>query len=175
MFKEKSLEVVQGSFPMQFQNNIFSLQDNQNPINNSNISANFITNKEKDFIIQNNKAFFVEYKIIYLKNIELKNKLSELIQKKKELYDSIIKLEQKFKDSQSLNEKKTTNNNSNINKNLNYIFIPYTKKKRIRRKKTEIVNKYNCNFHDCNKSYPSKCSLNMHVRLKHLETKKLSC
>ena len=43
----------------------------------------------------------------------------------------------------------------------------YRKKKRIRRKKNEIIYAYNCNFPNCNKSYPTKGSLNMHIKLKH--------
>ena len=35
------------------------------------------------------------------------------------------------------------------------------------KQKHEINNIYNCSFPNCDKSYPTKCSLNMHIKLKH--------
>ena len=167
MFKEKYPEMVQSFLPMKFLNNIKSFQDNLNSVYNSQISPIYINKKEKEFIVSNNKAFYLNYKKIYNKNIELKKKLKELVIEKKRLFDSIIKSEQKIINSLCLNNEKSTKADLNITNNYNYIFTPFTKKKRIRRKKTEIINKYKCNFPNCDKSYPSKCSLNMHIRLKH--------
>ena len=78
----------------------------------------------------------------------------------------IIKLENQVKSPKKMNYEKN-GNNLMINNNIE----PYRKKKRKRRKKTEIQNIYNCPFHKCKKSYPSKGSLNMHIKLKHQNEK----
>ena len=43
----------------------------------------------------------------------------------------------------------------------------FRKRKRKRRKKSEVISKYKCPFLNCSKSYPSVGSLNMHIKLKH--------
>ena len=132
MNKEKNQENLNDSFSQHTKKYLISNQDNiysgfnqQNPIL-------YISKKEKEFITQNNKLFYKEFKILFRKNIELKNKLNEVNAEKKRLYDIIIKKEQIFK-----------------------------------RPKHEINNIYNCSFPNCDKSYPTKCSLNMHIKLKH--------
>ena len=167
MLKEKNLDYFGNSFQMYFQNNMISNQDNINLQLNQQIELFKITKKEKDFITRNNKSFYKEFKNILLKNIELKNKLNEVIIKKKRLNDIIIKMEQKIKNSKNIDDKEINIENQNIKNNILNIIIPYNKRKRIRRKKAEIINIYNCTFPNCDKSYPSKSSLKMHVKLKH--------
>ena len=170
MLKEKSLDYFGNSFQMHFQNNMISNQDNINLQLNQQIEL-FKIKKEKDFIIRNNKSFYKEFKNILLKNIELKDKLNELITEKKRLYDIIIKMEHKIKNSNNLDNKEVKSKSQNSKNNITNIIIPYNQRKRIRRKKTEITNIYNCNFPNCDKSYPSKSSLNMHIKLKHQKQK----
>ena len=86
--------------------------------------------------------------------------------KKKKLSQYIIKHEQEII--------KTNKNNSELIKDENNRKIIAEKRielnrkrKRQRRKKSEVVCLYNCSFVNCNKSYPSKGSLNMHIKLKH--------
>ena len=172
MLGEKNIEVLQNPLQIKFQNNIISNQDIINLESNQQISPLFITNNQKEFIIRNNKSFFNDFKKTYKENIELRNKLREIISEKKNLFRKIIKMEEdKIKNtklnSQEINSNKRERNNNDIN-----LFIPYNKRKRRRRKKKEIINKYNCNFPNCDKRYPSKCSLNMHIRLKHMHKNK---
>ena len=171
MLKEKNLDYFGNSFQMYFQNNMISNQDNINLQLNQQVELFKITKKEKDFITRNNKSFYKEFKNILLKNIELKDKLNELIAEKKRLYDIIIKMEHKIKNSNSLDNKEVKSKSQNIKNNITNIIIPYNKRKRIRRKKAEITYIYNCNFPNCDKSYPSKSSLNMHIKLKHQKQK----
>ena len=175
MFKEENPELIKGSLPINFQERIITYQDNKNPGLNLSMESLYITKNQKDFINIQNKTFYKEYKEMYLKNKLLKNKLNEVISIKKKLYDTIIKLEERIKinNRQINNNKSNKSNNSNDINNIKNI-ITYNKKKRIRRKKAEIINKYNCQFPNCNKSYPSKCSLNMHIKLKH-QYQNLSC
>ena len=171
MLKEKNLDYFGNSFQMHFQNNMFSNQDNINLELNQQIELFKITKKEKDFITRNNKSFYKEFKNILLKNIELRNKLNELIAEKKRLYDIIIKMEHRIQNSNNLDYKEVKSKSQNIKNNMSNIIIPYNKRKRIRRKKTEITNIYKCDFPNCDKSYPSKSSLNMHIKLKHQKQK----
>ena len=171
MLKEKNLDYFGNSFQMHFQNNMFSNQDNINLKLNQQIELFKITKKEKDFITRNNKSFYKEFKNILLKNIELRNKLNELIAEKKRLYDIIIKMEHRIQNSNNLDYKEVKSKSQNIKNNMSNIIIPYNKRKRIRRKKTEITNIYNCDFPNCDKRYPSKSSLNMHIKLKHQKQK----
>ena len=171
MLKEKNLDYFGNSFQMHFQNNMISNQDNINLQLNQQVELFKITKKEKDFITRNNKSFYKEFKNILLKNIELKDKLNELIAEKKRLYDIIIKMEHKIKNSNNLDNKEVKSKSQNSKNNITNIIIPYNQRKRIRRKKTEITNIYNCNFPNCDKSYPSKSSLNMHIKLKHKKQK----
>ena len=78
MFKEKEREMIQSSLTMKFQNNIKSFQDNTNSVYNSYISPNYINKKEKEFIIANNKAFYVNYKKIFILFFERLNNIHML-------------------------------------------------------------------------------------------------
>ena len=171
MIKEKNLDYFGNSLQMLFQNNMISNQDNINSTFNQQIELFKITKKQNDFIIRNNKSFYQKFKNLLLKNIELKNKLNEVTAEKKRLYDIIIKMEHKIKNSNSLDNKEVKSKSQNIKNNITNIIIPYNKRKRIRRKKTELLYIYNCDYPDCDKSYPSKSSLNMHIKLKHQKQK----
>ena len=102
-----------------------------------------------------------------LENGDKKDKMSkiELYRKKKRKR----RKKNEIKNSKNLN---CGNNKNNMMENdekkdkLSNIEL-YRKKKRKRRKKNEIKNIYNCTFSNCGKSYPSKGSLNMHIKLKH--------
>ena len=166
MIKEKNLELFECSPLKQFQNNTNSIQDKEKSSSNSQFNPTKITKKQKDFIIRNNKGFYKEFKKVYMKNIELKNKLNEIITEKNRLKQIINKLEQKSNYSNYLNNINDITN-SNIYTNSFNSISDYIKNKRKRRKKAEIINKYNCIFPNCDKIYSSKGSLNMHIRLKH--------
>ena len=161
MIGGKNLENFGGLLPFGFFNNTISFQDTPFVLFNQCFAKNIITKKQKDFIIQNNKEFYMKFKEIYKQNQELKSKLSQLIEEKKKLKNIIINLDKKLKKSNLLNNKK----NNKINKENICKISPY--KKRHRRKKSEINNNYECSFPNCNKKYLTKCSLNMHIRLKH--------
>ena len=166
MLKQKKIELMKNPLPILFQSNIFSSQDNLNSLQNKQDKSIYITKKQKEFIIENNKSFYIEYKKLYKKNLENKKKLNEFINEKKRNNEIIINLEQKIEKSNNLNNNEINNINNNINENI-IKYTPYIKRKRIRRKKKEIITKFSCNFPNCNKSYPTKCSLNMHIKLKH--------
>ena len=168
MFSKKDPGLFEVSTPMPIQENKIPVQDKQNIFLNEQIQSPNITKKQKDFIISKNKSFFIELGRLYTKNILLRTRLNELLNIKKELNQKIIKQEnqrQKIpKINTGNNEENTDNNMNNSNTNIiNY----YRKKKRIRRKKKEITYVYNCNISNCKKSYPTKGSLKMHIKLKH--------
>ena len=170
MIPKKDPELIEVSIPMSFPKDIIPVQDKIDiNLNHKFISSNIIK-KEKDFIIKTNKSFFYEFGKLYSKNILLKVKLNELLNEKKKLNQIISKKENQIKKKH--NEKKNKNiNNDNNNINDNVIQY-YKKRKRIRRKKKEIINSYYCKFPNCNKSYPTKGSLNMHIKIKnHQDTK----
>ena len=150
-----------GLSPLEIFNKKIPFQDISILIKNQLILSNSIIKAQKEFIKEKNTEFFTKFKVSYMKNIELNNKLNELTEEKKRLKDIIIKLDKKLKNPKIPNNDKI-NNNSLINKN---IITPYRKRKR--RKKIEIRNKFYCSFKNCDKGYPSKCSLNMHIKLKH--------
>ena len=167
MIKKKDPELIELSLPNSFSKDIIPIQDKLNIDLNQQIISSIISKKENDFIIKTNKSFFHEFGKLYSKNILLKAKLNELLKEKKSLSQIIIKQEQQIK-----KEKKTKKedniiveeiNNNKITNNVQY----YRKKKRIRRKKKEIICVCNCTFPNCNKKYPTKGSLNMHIKLKH--------
>ena len=166
MIEEKYPEAIKASLQIQFQSNLNHFQDNIYSSINHQIKPNYITPKQEEFIIKNNIFFYKEYKQLYKKNIELKNKLTEIIKEKKSLNDKINKFLQQNKQFSKLNNKELFNNSNNENLYINSI-NSYIKTKRKRKKKTEIINKYNCSYPNCDKSYPSKSSLNMHIKLKH--------
>ena len=167
MFTKTDPELIEVSIPTAYSKEIIPIQDKLNMELNHQIISNIISKKEKDFIIKKNKSFFDEFGKLYTKNILLKAKLNELLKEKKTLSQIIIKKEQQIKNKKR--DKKEENNSveeNNNNKNINSLQY-YRKKKRITRKKKEITYVYNCNFPNCNKKYPTKGSLNMHIKLKH--------
>ena len=166
MFTKNFPEIFESLFPISFTHNITSIQDVLNEEHNLHLIYPNITSKERDLIIQTNKSFFKEFAKLYNENILLKNKLAKALEEKKKLNQYIIKHEQEII--------KTNKNNSEIimDENNGKIIAEkrmelYRKRKRQRRKKSEVVCLYNCSFVNCNKSYPSKGSLNMHIKLKH--------
>ena len=161
MIPGKSLENLEGLLPLGLFNNNISLQDNNLLLSNQYLPTNIITKTQKDFIIENNKEFYNKFKNAYLQNKDLKDKLNKLLEEKKGLKKNIINLDKKFK---KIN---LSNNNENINTSFTQKAKSALYRKRIRRKKIEINNKYECTFPGCNKGYLSKCSLNMHIKLKH--------
>jgi len=161
MIVGRNLENFEDLLPLGFFNNTISFQDTPISLLNQCFSLNIITKKQKDFIIQNNKEFYEKFKEIYKQNTELKSKLSKLTEEKKKLKNIIINLDKKLKKNNLSDSKK----NNKINKENICKISPY--KKRHRRKKSEINNKFECSFPNCNKRYLTKCSLNMHIRLKH--------
>jgi len=161
MIPAKSLENLEGFWPLGLFNNNISLQDISLLLSNKYLSMNFITKTQKDFIIENNKEFFIKFKNVYLQNEDLKNKLNKLLEEKKRLKKIIINLDKKVKKINLSNNK----DNGNISAIENAKNSPY--RKRIRRKKIDIINTCECTFPGCNKGYLSKCSLNMHIKLKH--------
>ena len=164
MIPKKDPELIEVSISMSFPKDIIPIQDKLDINLNQQFTSSNITKKEKDFIIKTNKSFFYEFGKLYTKNLLLKARLNELLNEKKKLNQIILKKENKIKKKN--NEKENEKINDNNNKNDN-IMQYYKKRKRIRRKKNEIINSYFCEFPNCNKSYPTKGSLNMHIKLKH--------
>ena len=148
MIPGKSLDNFSELLSLGLFNNLISFQDTPILIPNPFLLSNIIIKKQKEFIISNNQVFYEKYKDLYMQNVELKNKLEELITEKKRLKNNIIK--------------KQNNKISTFKKN---IIEPY--RKRIRRKRIEINTRYECTFTGCNKRYLSKCALNMHIKIKH--------
>ena len=166
MFTKNFTEIFEASFQMAFPHSITPIQDVLNEGYNHHLIYPNISKKEKELIIQTNKSFFKEFSKLYNENILLKNKLAKALEEKKKLNQYIIKHEQEII--------KTNKNNGEIimDENNGKIIAEkrmelYRKRKRQRRKKSEVVCLYNCSFVNCNKSYPSKGSLNMHIKLKH--------
>ena len=167
MIKNKDLELIELSLPMSFSKDIIPIQDKLNIDLNQQIISSIISKKENDFIIKTNKSFYHEFGKLYSKNILLKTKLKELLKEKKSLCQIIIKKEQQIKkEKRTIKEENDVIEENNNNININSVQY-YRKKKRIRRKKKEINYLYNCYFPNCNKKYPTKGSLNMHIKLKH--------
>ncbi len=161
MIAGKNLENLGGLLPLGFFNDVISFRDTTLLLLNQCLVNNIINKQQKDFVIQNNKEFYDKYKTIYKQNIALKSKLCELTAEKKKLKNIIINLDKKLKKINLSDE----NENGNISVIEKVKTSPY--RKRIRRKKIEIINKYECTFPGCNRGYLSKCSLNMHIKLKH--------
>ena len=170
MINKRKQEVIEVSIPKKIPNPLNQYQDKLSFDSDQHMMTTNITKKQKDFVIQNNKYFFGEFCKLYTKNILLQSKLKELLIEKKKLNQIIIKQEQQshIKKPQKSEEKEIIKN-----KIKSEIIDPYFKKKRKRRKKTELVNRHKCPYPNCEKSYPSKGSLNMHVKIKHLPQKSL--
>ena len=164
MIKKEDPELIEVSSPTSFSKYIIPIQDKTTIDLKGQIMSSIITKKQKDFIIRTNKSFYHEFGKLYTKNILLKTKLSELLNEKKRLNQTLIKNEYEMK--RQINEN-NVKNDSNYEINNKNILKYYRKRKRIRRKKNEIIYTYSCNYPECNKSYPSKGSLNMHIKLKH--------
>ena len=173
MIEKSEPELMDDSFFISLKNNLIPIQDITNiDIDPKKISNN-IDKKNKEFISQKNKYFFTEFENLYINNILLKNKLNEVLTEKKMLNQLITKLENQIKTSKKANNINNENNIiKNNNKSLNIEL--YKKKKRKRRKKSEIKNIFSCTFNNCSKRYPTKSSLNMHIKLKHQKDKSYS-
>ena len=166
MYAQNSLEAFEASLPNILSNNMIPIQDSLKEEYNLQFVSPNITNKQKELIIETNKSFFKEFSKLYYKNIFLKNKLAKALDEKKKLNQLIMKNEQEISKSNKINgEKKKEEDDESMRKEnrMNY----YRKRKRKRRKKNEFICNYKCPFLNCNKSYPSKGSLNMHIKLKH--------
>ena len=161
MFAGKNLENFGGLLPFWLFNNFNIFQDTPFFKSKQSLTSNIITKKQKDFIITNNKEFYVKFKNEYNQNKELKNKYDELINEKKKLKNTIINLDKQLKNNHLSDNQE--NNYNNTGKEFN--ITPFRKK--IRRKKSELDCKYECSFPHCNKKYFSKCSLNKHIKIKH--------
>ena len=166
MYAQNCTEAIEASLPKIFSNSMIPIQDKLKEEYNLQIFSPNITNKQKELIIETNKSFFNEFSKLYYKNIFLKNKLANALDEKKKLNQIIMKQEQEIsKNNKKKKEKKNKEDDDNImiENRMNY----YRKRKRKRRKKSEVICNYKCPFLKCNKSYPSKGSLNMHIKLKH--------
>ena len=166
MIDKNEPELVDDSFLLSLANNLILIQDKTNNDIDKQVISNNIAKNQIEYINNKNKTFFFEFEKLYKTNIILKSKLNDVLSEKKRLNQLIIKLENQVKSPKKMNYEKN-GNDFMINNNIE----PYRKKKRKRRKKTEIENIYNCPFHKCKKSYPSKGSLNMHIKLKHQNEK----
>lgn len=164
MIAGKNLENFGGPLTLGIFNNVISFQDTTLLLLNQCWVNNIINKQQKDFVIQNNKEFYDKFKTLYKQNIALKSKLCELTAEKKKLKNIIINLDKKLKNNNLLDKENKENNNNKINDNTPKI-SPY--RKRYRRRKSEIINNYECSFPNCCKKYLTKCSLNMHIKLKH--------
>ena len=164
MIAGKNLENFGGPLTLGIFNNVISFQDTTLLLLNQCLVNNIINKQQKDFVIQNNKEFYDKFKTLYKQNIALKSKLCELTAEKKKLKNIIINLDKKLKNNNLLDKENKENNNNKINDNTPKI-SPY--RKRYRRRKSEIINNYECSFPNCCKKYLTKCSLNMHIKLKH--------
>ena len=166
MFTKNYSEAFEAFLKNNFSPNKIPIQDKiKEQYNLQSISQNII-NKQKKLIDETNKSFFNEFSKLYYKNIFLKNKLANALDEKKKLNQIIMKHEQEISKNNKINgEKKNKEDDDNImiENRMNY----YRKRKRKRRKKSEVICNYKCPFLKCNKSYPSKGSLNMHIKLKH--------
>ena len=160
------MELFECSSPKYLIDEIESFQDKLKPDSNHKFESIIITKKQKNFIIENNKRFHKEFQKAYIENIELKKKFNEINSEKLRLKEKIIRLEKKMKLLDKVSKNEINNNGVYVNNKYKNIVSYSDKRKRIRRKKTEIVNKYNCTYPDCVKSYPSNSSLNKHIKLK---------
>ena len=165
MYAKHDTEIFEASIPIIFSNNIIPIQDKLDEEYNLQFFSKNITNKQKEFIIETNKSFFNEFSKLYYENIFLKNKLAKVLDEKKKLNQIITKHEQEISKGNKMNgEIKMEEKEEKMKENrMNF----YRKRKRKRRKKSEVICKYECPYLNCNKSYPSKGSLNMHIKIKH--------
>ena len=144
MIEKQYSNLNEGTFPILFSDNVVPMQ--------------------KEFIKKTNNSFFNEFVKLYEKNMFLKSQLNEILKEKNKLSQIIIKLEKEKKKKNKEGKEIELNDIMNINYE-NMIF--YRKSKKVRRKKKDINYIYNCFFPNCNKSYPRKNSLNLHIKLKH--------
>ena len=153
------MEINSNKFPLEFNSNSYS----KNLKNSGNLSE-----KEIEALKLKNNWFFFEYLKLLEKNKFLKIQLQELIVKKKEIHKYINNLNNYIK-TNDVSKQESIKSNNIFNNNLtnfpNQIFI---NRKRKRRKKTEIVYKYNCNFKNCKKKYATAGALTQHMKFKHL-------
>ena len=135
-------------------------------IDELNIPEN-LSDKEIDSLKEKNKCFFFEFSKLAETNNLLKFKLQELILKKNEFHKYLIKLEHNGKNN--INNRENICGNNSISHNIvNFQNNLYINRKRKRRKKSQIIYKYKCNFKDCNKKYATEGALNQHIKFKHM-------
>ena len=125
-----------------------------------------LSEKEIETLKDKNKWFFFEYSKLIEKNNLLKFKLQDLILKKNELHKYLNKLEHNEKNKNLINGE-NINNNCISHELINYQSNIYINRKRKRRKKSQIIYKFKCNFKDCNKKYATEGALNQHIKSKH--------
>ena len=168
MMEKKYPGLFEVPLPRTHSNDIIPLQAKLNMDLNQQILSLNMAEKQKnfDFIKKTNKSFFQKFGKLYSKNIILKAKLKDLCEEKKKLNQRIIKLEKQRGKDFKIEKEKKVGNSKDIHKKANILSF-YRKKKRIRRKKSEIKYIYSCDFPFCKKRYPTKGSLNMHKKLKH--------
>ena len=165
MFAGKNLGNIGSLVSSGFFNNMITFQDTSFFLINQYLATIPLLKKQNELILKNNKDFYDKFRFEYSENIDLKNKLSELNNEKKRLKNIIINLDKKLKNNNVSDKIENKNGKEEMRK-----ISPY--RKRHRRKKSEIINKYECSYPNCQKRYLTKCSLNMHIRLKHrIETK----
>ena len=122
-----------------------------------------LSDKEIELLKEKNKWFFFEYSKLAETNNLLKFKLQELILKKNEFHKYLNKLEHN-ENNRHINSGENINGNNLVNFQSNL----YMNRKRKRRKKSQILYKYKCNFKDCNKKYATEGALNQHIKFKHM-------
>jgi len=136
-------------------------------INDLNNLAENISEEEIELLKEKNKWFFFEYIKLKEKNNILKLKLQELSAQKDEFHKYLIKLEQKEK-YENVNNREVVHDNNLVDQEaVHFNSNIYIHRKRKRRKKTQIVYKYKCDYNGCDKKYATKVALNQHLKLKH--------
>ena len=147
--------------------NLFEANDNYFPENIS--LPDSLSEKEIEALKERNKKFFNDYLKISEENSLLKFKLHDLTNKKNEMHKYLIQLEHKREKNIIENENNLNYinySNNMINKELlNFQSNMYINRKRIRRKKNQIICNYKCE--SCNKKYATEGALNQHVKIKH--------
>lgn len=170
MINKQGTALIKGPFPRICMVQLNPLQAKFNSqLSQFPIYDNVIGNEE-EYFKQRNKTFFRNFSNLHHINLDLKYRLFNLINEKRNLKQIILKLEQQIlKDTKKTEEKIDTNiiNDNNKSTIVTKIIDNYIKRKRKRRKKSELVTLHYCNYPNCNKSYPSKGSLKMHIKLKH--------
>ena len=90
MFAGKNLGNIGSLFSPKILNDKITFQDASFFLINKYLETNILRKKQNDIIQKNNKDFYDKYKSEYVENIELRNKLSELTNEKKDLKISLL-------------------------------------------------------------------------------------